>query len=132
MVHKRIRNIVGDPDEIKDALKGINHKLTQEQAQNLVTLICKHKKWPLYKVKFSNRKTKRLYAYCDTEKKLIVIHNIPETVQLIIHETTHIKYDEHNTSFKRMQLRLIKLYKDKFLNLIFEEDMNVQSRKGKV
>lgn len=119
MIHKRIREIIGDPVEVKKELKGVNFRLTLEQAQLLVNLICKYKRWPIYKVKYTNRKCKRLYAYCDIEKKTITVHNIPETVQLILHEVTHIKIEEHDEKFKRMQLKLIKLYKERFLKILF-------------
>jgi hypothetical protein len=122
LAHRRIIEIVGDAPEIFEELKGINYRLTNIQAQKLLTLICLYKRWPKYIVKHTNRKTTSIYAHCISgDKKTITIHNVP-TVQLLLHEATHIKYDDHDDKFKKAQVRLIRLYKNKFLKSIFEGD----------
>lgn len=119
-MHRRIRGIVGDTEKIDQELKGINFELTLEQSQKLVNLICRYKRWPVYKVIYSNRCTKRVFATCDSSKKEIVIHNMPETVQLLLHEITHIKEDGHTEKFQKLELKLIKLYKNKFMDKILK------------
>lgn len=121
MAHRRIIEIVGDAPEIFEELKGVNYKLTNIQAQKLLKLICNYKRWPQYTVIHTSRKTTSIYAHCVSGNKTITIHNIP-TVQLLLHEATHIKHDDHDDKFKKTQLHLISLYKNKFLKSIFEGD----------
>lgn len=120
MIHKKIVCYVGDPPEIKDVLKDINYRLNLDEAQQLVRLICRYKRWPIYKVIYTERKTKTVAGTCWIDKKEITIHKTFRNVQTIIHEITHHKTVSHDDLFKKTQLQLIKLFKTKFKQMIFK------------
>lgn len=126
MIHKKVHSYVGDNVDVIDELNGINYKLTEEQAQLLINLICEHKQWPTYSVVYSNRKTKLIAGTCCPDEKTVKIYKNFRNVHTLIHEITHHISMDHNMLFKKTQLSLIKLFKTKFKKIM--EDKNVRAK----
>jgi predicted metal-dependent hydrolase len=127
MIHKKVSYFVGDNSDIREALNCYNYKLKECQAQLLVNMICEHEGWPEHKVKYTGKVTKKVAGSHNYDKKLIIIHKPFENVQTIIHELTHYITDNHDKTFKKIQLQLIEVYKNN-LKIIFE-GVNVDGKR---
>lgn len=119
---KSIKDVIGETIEHKKALKGVNYLLTFEQAQLLVRLICRAKRWRIPKLIYTKRKTIFEYGYCYPVERIIGIHKTHETVQNVLHEMAHIKSPNHDKIFKKTMLNLINYYKTKLIDIIFKEE----------
>lgn len=124
LISKKIQCFVGESPNIKHELSGFNYRLSLEEAQQLINLICQHKRWPVYKVIYTERMTKHTAGTCWMDGKEITIHKPFRNVQTVIHEITHHKSENHDAVFKRTQLSLINLFKTKFKQQMFKGEKN--------
>lgn len=128
LISRKIHCFMGDPPNIKELLNGINYRLSLNEAQKLIQLICQYKQWPVYNVTYTEKKTKNIAGTCWMEGKEITIHKPFRNVQTVIHEISHHKSEKHDVVFKRTQESLINLFKTTFKQQIFKGENDARAK----
>lgn len=80
---------------------------TQEEAQEIVDLVCETVGWPRWTVTFSGRRTEKRRATAWPSERRMRVNVIGQTVGTILHELAHERGCCHDDEFKRTQAHLI-------------------------
>jgi len=88
--------------------------ITHTNAVKLANLVAKEMNWPVYRIKYTHRDTKRIKARVWPHSQRMIVNKNGENVCTILHELAHHQSFHHDTIFKLTHVKLLNLWAKKW------------------
>ncbi len=105
------QHIIGEPKILDNHYTKSIH-INKEKANKLAKIVSTFTEWPLYEIKYTNKKHDKVVALFFSN--FIHIYSEGESVGIILHELAHHSSEKHGKRWLDNYLKFLRMYKNKW------------------